>query len=145
MTSVGADVADVTSINFDLPGIAELIATRELRVPVFQRSYSWRRDEQVADFWSDLLRAFGGNGEYFLGTIVLAAEGDDSKRTVIDGQQRLATASLLLAAIRDELRARGNSKFEIVERDYLAKETLESEGKEPRLILNTDDDPFFAR
>lgn len=137
--------ADVTSIKFELPGIAELISTRELRVPVFQRSYSWRRDQQVADFWSDLERAFNTEGEYFLGTVVLAADNGGGRRVVIDGQQRLATTSLLLAAIRDELKARGNAKYKIVERDYLAKETLHSEGKDLRLILNTDDDPYFQQ
>lgn len=136
---------DLTSINFELPGIANLLATRELRVPVFQRSYSWRSEEQVADFWSDIERAFSASGEYFLGTVVLAVEDATGRRTVIDGQQRLATTSLLLAAIRDELRDRGNNKAEIVERDYLAKETLQSEGKDPRLILNTDDDPYFRQ
>lgn len=136
---------ETTSIVFSLPGIAELLGARELTVPVYQRSYSWRRDQQVADFWSDLGNAFGLPGEYFLGTIVLATEGKGGRRTVIDGQQRLATTSLLLAAIRDELKGRGHNKAAIVERDYLAKETLTSDGKDPRLILNTDDDPYFRR
>jgi hypothetical protein len=142
-TVTTANAADTTSIAFSLPGIAELLSTRELAVPVFQRSYSWRPGEQVGDFWADLSSAFGQLGEYFLGTVVLATEGSGGRRTIIDGQQRLATTSLLLAAIRDELDKRGHGKAEIVERDYLAKETLTSEGKDARLLLNTDDNPYF--
>ncbi|MFF0870151.1 DUF262 domain-containing protein [Nonomuraea sp. NPDC003560] len=140
-----AQVADASSINFSLPGIAKLLSEHELRVPVYQRSYSWQQDDQVADFWSDLERSFDSKGEYFLGTVVLAKEGDEGKRTIIDGQQRLATISLLLAAIRDELARRGSEKELIIQRDYLAKETLTSDGPEPRLELNPDDDEYFNK
>ncbi|XVQ86798.1 DUF262 domain-containing protein [Microbispora siamensis] len=140
-----AQVADASSINFSLPGIAKLLAEHELRVPVYQRSYSWQQDEQVTDFWSDLERSFGSGGEYFLGTVVLTKDGDEGKRTIIDGQQRLATVSLLLAAIRDEFSKLGSEKKGIIQRDYLAKETLTSDGPEPRLELNPDDDEYFNK
>ncbi|MEU7983924.1 DUF262 domain-containing protein [Streptosporangium canum] len=140
-----AQVSDASSINFSLPGIAKLLAEHELRVPVYQRSYSWQQDDQVADFWSDLERSFDSKGEYFLGTVVLANDGHEGKRTIIDGQQRLATVSLLLAAIRDEFSKRGSDKREIIQRDYLAKETLTSDGPEPRLELNPDDDEYFNK
>ena len=39
---------------------------------------------------------------YFLGTIVLTTAQDDAME-VIDGQQRLATTTILIAAIRDYL------------------------------------------
>lgn len=140
-----AQVSDASSINFSLPGIAKLLAEHELRVPVYQRSYSWQQDDQVADFWADLERSFDSKGEYFLGTVVLANDGDEGKKTIIDGQQRLATVSLLLAAIRDEFKRRGSDKQDIIQRDYLAKETLTSDGPEPRLELNPDDDEYFNR
>ncbi|MFD0900205.1 DUF262 domain-containing protein [Actinomadura sediminis] len=140
-----ARVSDASSINFSLPGIVKLLAEYELRVPVYQRSYSWQKDGQVADFWSDLERSFDSNGEYFLGTVVLAKDGDEGKRTIIDGQQRLATVSLLLAAIRDEFKKRGNDNQAVIQNDYLAKRTLTSDGPEPRLELNPDDDEYFNR
>ncbi|GIH97774.1 DUF262 domain-containing protein [Planobispora siamensis] len=138
---------DGTSIKFLLPGIAELLETRELSVPTYQRSYSWRAEEQVQDFWSDLSNAFKEHGEYFLGAVVLTTDvGGSDRRKVVDGQQRLATTSLLLAAIRDELRSCNlRRKAEIIERDYLAKETLESDGKEPRLTLNHSDNVYFRQ
>jgi len=140
-----APVTGASSISFSLPGIIKLLADYELRVPAYQRSYSWRRDEQVEDFWSDLERAFDSKGEYFLGTVVLAKDSEEGKRTVIDGQQRLATVSLLLAAIRDEFGKRGSEKREVVQNDYLAKRTLMSDGPEPRLELNPDDNEYFNK
>lgn len=139
-----ATKATSTSIKFQLVGVAELIEMQEMRVPIYQRSYRWRPDAEVAQYWSDLLHAFGETDEYFLGTVVLTTEGDGTRKTIIDGQQRIVTTSLLLAAIRDHLESRGNEKFSVIERDYLAKETLQSEGKDPRLILNPEDDSIFA-
>ncbi|MBC6456617.1 DUF262 domain-containing protein [Actinomadura sp. HBU206391] len=140
-----AQVADASSINFILPGIIKLLTDHELRVPVYQRSYSWQQDDQVEDFWSDLERSFDSKGEYFLGTVVLAKDGNEGKRTIIDGQQRLATVSLLLAAIRDEFANRGSDNQQVVQNDYLAKKTLTSDGPEPRLELNPDDDEYFNK
>ncbi|WEH16931.1 DUF262 domain-containing protein [Streptomyces sp. VNUA24] len=136
--------ATPTSIKFQLVGVAELIEMQEMRVPIYQRSYRWRPDAEVSQYWSDLRHAFGETDEYFLGTVVLTTEGDSARKTIIDGQQRIVTTSLLLAAIRDHLESRGNEKFSVIERDYLAKETLQSEGKDPRLILNPEDDSIFA-
>ncbi|MEU3074845.1 DUF262 domain-containing protein [Streptomyces laurentii] len=139
-----ATKATSTSIKFQLVGVAELIEMQEMRVPIYQRSYRWRPDAEVAQYWSDLLHAFGETDEYFLGTVVLTTEGDGTRKTIIDGQQRIVTTSLLLAAIRDHLESRGNEKFSVIERDYLAKETLQSEGKDPRLVLNPEDDAIFS-
>jgi hypothetical protein len=135
--------AAYTSIKFQLVGAAELIEMQEMRVPIYQRSYRWRPDTEVLQYWNDLLQAFGETDEYFLGTVVLTTEGDGARKTIIDGQQRIVTTSLLLAAIRDHLKKRGNEKYSVIERDYLAKETLHSDGKDPRLVLNPEDDSIF--
>ena len=72
-------------------------------VPEFQRSYAWSPDEVTElldDVYDDTARG-GASSTYFLGAIVLAG-GDPL--LVLDGQQRLATVSLLLAAIAERLR-----------------------------------------
>ncbi|MBB2742878.1 UNVERIFIED_ORG: hypothetical protein FHR35_002700 [Microbispora rosea subsp. rosea] len=135
--------SETSSIKFQLYGVSELLELRELRVPHYQRSYCWKVESEVTEYWDDLMRAFRSGDEYFLGTVVLSGESEDSRMTVIDGQQRLVTTSLLLAAIRDELKARGHRKHSVLERDYLLKETMESEGENPRLVLNAEDDPVF--
>jgi hypothetical protein len=132
-----------TAIKFTLLGVAELIEMQELGVPMYQRSYRWKPEEEVVAYWEDLTRAFKRGGEYFIGTVVITTEGVNVRKTIIDGQQRLVTTSLLIAAIRDELATLKNKKAEVIERDYLARETLHSEGKIPRLVLNPEDDSLF--
>ncbi|MGW2407204.1 DUF262 domain-containing protein [Streptomyces sp. NPDC001739] len=133
-----------TKIQFDLKGIAALLKSSDLRVPIYQRPYCWKGDEEVSDFWADVKSAFDDNAEYFLGTVVITSQGDSSRKMVIDGQQRLVTASLLLAAVRDEFHDRGEQKkSDTVRRFYLADEDLYADGIEPKLALNVEDDDAY--
>jgi len=81
---------------------------RQFVVPYFQRAYSWRR-HQWNTLFDDILElaALARPSTHFLGSMVLLAE--DASTTVqptlvIDGQQRIVTLSLFLAAIRDAVR-----------------------------------------
>jgi hypothetical protein len=132
------------SIDVDLDGIGHLLRDLSLAVPPFQRSYSWG-NAQVETFWLDLRSAqVRPDPEYFLGTIVLAP-GIDGRMTVIDGQQRLATATILLAAIRDAFAdAQDAERARVVQNDYLSTRSLRTSESEPRLLLNEDDHPFFV-
>src|SRR5512138_1848279 len=105
-------MADQMKVDFKDEGIAHLLADRNFRVPIHQRSYSWDV-EQIEDFWNDLNAAMReSETEYFMGTIVLTAPSKDKDRRegIIDGQQRLATTAILLACIRDELSRLGESQ-----------------------------------
>ncbi|MBI3971299.1 MAG: DUF262 domain-containing protein [Chloroflexi bacterium] len=138
---------DSGRIRFSLRGIATELKERLLAVPVYQRSYAWKSDE-VGEYWADLRSAFSENApEYFLGTIVLTKSTSASFRdTIIDGQQRLATTSILLAAIRDEFGNRGDSKrAEIVQHKYLSTSDLASAAEVARLTLNSEDAHFFEQ
>ena len=69
------------------------------RVPPFQRDYSWTEDEWD-DLWQDISALFEQDGEpvHYMGYLVL--QSSDSKHfDVIDGQQRLATLSVLILAL----------------------------------------------
>lgn len=66
-------------------------------IPRFQRPYSWEA-ENVEALWRDIMSS--RSAEYFLGSMIVYAEDGHTLR-IIDGQQRLTTLSLLLAAIRD--------------------------------------------
>ena len=72
------------------------------RIPRFQRPYSWDR-ENVADFWNDAVTS--DDLDYFIGGFVVY-RGSTATDTllVVDGQQRITTITLLLAALRDALR-----------------------------------------
>ena len=74
-------------------------------MPIFQRRYSW--DEEECDqLWEDIL-GVGQKEEtpsHFFGSIVSTVSTEDGNPRVpnirvIDGQQRLATLSLLLSAL----------------------------------------------
>lgn len=87
--------------------IGALLSTTNppIRVPEWQRNYSWTTSH-VEAFWNDLL-AFDErhpkesilNKGYFLGSIVLVNDG--ASHLLLDGQQRLTTATILLSVIRD--------------------------------------------
>lgn len=69
------------------------------KIPRFQRPYSWDQ-ENVDDFWSDAIA--NTEPDYFIGSFVLYPENATSDVSmVVDGQQRLTTATILLAAIRN--------------------------------------------
>ncbi len=87
-------------------GFLEFLSERsQFFVPIFQRRYSWEKTH-CEQLWNDILR-IGQNDDilsYFLGSIVYMKEGTAPIGTVprylvIDGQQRLATLSLLILAL----------------------------------------------
>jgi uncharacterized protein with ParB-like and HNH nuclease domain len=97
----------------DLPFTKIINGTTQFVIPVFQRDYTWERDPQCAQLWCDVLRAARNDGEagHFLGAIVYVPTSDAlagfTRYLLIDGQQRLTTLTLLLAALRDEIRDTG--------------------------------------
>ena len=73
-------------------------------VPSYQREYVWE-DEHVKDFFEDIHNEFSEDGQssdYFIGSIIVCEE-QHGLYEVIDGQQRITTAYILLCAIRDYL------------------------------------------
>ncbi len=82
-------------------------------IPIYQRNYSWTA-EQCRQLWSDLMRV--GRDEkvqaHFIGSIVYVERGLSSVTSqeallVIDGQQRLTTSTLLIAALAKHFETRG--------------------------------------
>ncbi|WP_426625219.1 DUF262 domain-containing protein [Leifsonia sp. McL0607] len=143
-------------LHYEALGIARLLRTRALAVPFYQRSYSWRTDnsasqdvdekQQVVDYWSDLQASFVNRTSYFLGTAVVARAGQDGRQLVIDGQQRLATTSLLIAAIRDKFFDEGEEAFAAsTQQEYLGKFDRRVGADQPVFILGVEDRDFYDR
>ena len=135
-----------STIDFKLDGIGRILTDRRLAVPIYQRSYAWE-DDQVTDFWNDLLSAFRSDPqEYFLGTVVLSREGNTDRDTIIDGQQRLATTTIAMAALRDLHTARGEHRRGSNLHDrYIGDYDDARDEDVPRLRLNADDDTYFEQ
>jgi hypothetical protein len=134
-SKIGLSISDV--------GIAKALSQWELAVPLNQRSYAWR-DDPVETLLHDLTTAFDSDQPiYFLGTIVLT-EGAKGVREVADGQQRLATISLFIAAIRDYLIELGDlDGAQQYQSEYLIKYDPPSGQHKAKLRLNVQDDTFF--
>src|SRR5882762_9339699 len=87
-----------TNIEVDKTTLGRALKSRRLVVPGFQRVYSWqlsRVKKLFGDFQAAMTR---GQDSYFLGMIAFQATNPPC---VIDGQQRLATTCIFLAAVRD--------------------------------------------
>lgn len=135
--------------------LGELLGRYERRpvvLPAFQRPYSWDK-AQVGAFWDDLLEFRGAyasapvTASYFLGSVVILKS--DSEIVVLDGQQRLATATIALAAMRDVARSlddangiEGANLARDIQRELLQKDTKPITYS---LTLGELDEDFFLK
>lgn len=69
-------------------------------IPEYQRAYSWEI-KQCDKLWQDLENFInsGGTDPYFFGTIIINCQDNDTKLSLIDGQQRTTTFILLCKAL----------------------------------------------
>jgi hypothetical protein len=118
------------------------------RIPDYQRPYSWT-PEEARDLLDDLLGFIEANPSnvpdmppYFLGSIVLI-KGESPASEVVDGQQRLTTLTLLLAAIRANVDPK--LKANITRRLYEQGDELTGTADQFRLTLRDRDREFFQQ
>jgi hypothetical protein len=128
-------------------GVGRVLHGHTLSVPLNQRSYAWE-ESHIRTLLEDFSRANDSdNKTYFLGTIVLTP-GSGGRLEVADGQQRLATTAILIAAIRDYLSA-GNPNEQEAARKYAQNFLLEFDENSgehlPKLRLNSVDNDFFVK
>jgi Protein of unknown function DUF262/Protein of unknown function (DUF1524) len=89
-----------------------LAAQQQYVIPIFQRFYSWGRTEWE-QLWSDIIELRDKPGKrHFMGALVFVPDRSPVTYSyptyqVIDGQQRMITLSLLLAALRNLCKERG--------------------------------------
>lgn len=135
-------MAFITGI--DHVGIGSILATHNLQVPIYQRPFSWEA-EQIEDLLNDVAAAVqSGDEEYFVGSLVLTTEKDKKRPSVVDGQQRLAAVTMVLAAIRDYFAMHDDpERASQIESRFLFTRDLRTQNLEPKLRLNLDDSEFF--
>lgn len=94
------------------------------RVPLFQRTYSWRKSNWETT-WNDIIETYEGgpDSRHFMGSIVTKSLPSTPEGVapylVIDGQQRLTTLSVMLAALRDSAQAQNPRLAQKIETLYL--------------------------
>ena len=94
-------------------------------VPVFQRPYCWER-EHCEQLWEDIL-AVGrrGEGRHFTGAIVWVQDGvmpasGVTPLLLVDGQQRIATVTLLLVALAEYAREHARAGLSFSQEELLS-------------------------
>lgn len=129
--------------------VHELLQTTNpaIIVPDWQRNYSWRQ-EHYATFWNDLVMFSDRSGEdikdeYFFGSVVLVS--GDENLLLLDGQQRLATSTILLSAIRNKLKTLDPDTSDYIQKTFLSFYDPMLKAVVHKLRLNVYDRTFFQR
>jgi len=127
-------------------------------IPIYQRTYSWT-ERECRQLWDDIVRT--GENEnisaHFVGSIVYIEKGlyhvtSQSPLLVIDGQQRLTTMALLIAALAKKLDGHPGDKKEPIDgfsprklRNYYLINPEEEGDRHYKLVLSkTDRDSLIA-
>ena len=131
----------------------------QFSIPIYQRTYSWT-EKECRQLWDDILHT--GEREdissHFVGAIVYITKSahqtvlSPSSLLVIDGQQRLTTLTLLVAALTNYLNSLPEAEREPIEgfspnklRSYYLINREEEGEKHYRLILTqTDKESLIA-
>ena len=124
-----------------------LYRSPQFAIPIYQRTYSWS-ERECRQLWNDILRAGHDVAipAHFIGSIVYIEEGEfqvakQSSLLVIDGQQRLTTAMLILEALArrlgDDEPIDGFSAEKL--RSYYLLNTLEKGESRFKLLLTRTD------
>lgn len=119
-------------------------------IPGYQRPYAWGKD-QAQELLDDLLGALAASpgplsnaAPYFLGSIVLIKGEASPEATVVDGQQRLTTLTLLLSAIRTTVQDTA-VQTGITKRIYEHGDVVSATKARYRLSLRERDRDFFRQ
>lgn len=109
-------------IDIDDLSLEDALGRNLYLIPEYQRPYSWGSDNLI-QFWDDLMQEPTSN--YFLGSVVVyKSRKGQGRLSVIDGQQRLTTATIFLSCLRrkfEELQESGlaNAVHRLIERTDL--------------------------
>ena len=128
--------------------ITELMegSKKQFHIPVYQRAYSWKQKD-CDTLFMDLLTVHDKHYKnHFFGSVVYMRKEDDY--TVIDGQQRITTVSLLLLAIRNYIRDKGLEKECGIHSDqifysYIIHQYEDDDSKRVRLCLIDSDQEAY--
>ena len=140
-------VLNTSTINYlDLIGNG-----KRYRVPSYQRDYSWS-EEQWEDLWNDLMDLrLAPEGRHYLGELVVEEQGD-REFLIIDGQQRLATLSVLALAVIAQLESiadegddpdANRERARELRNRFIGEKDPASLTESSRLYLNETDDAIY--
>lgn len=143
-----------TLLNTETVNLQELLSNgRIYEVPPYQRDYSWN-EEHWEDLWLDVQDLEPNREEqHYMGAVVFQ-KITDRKLQIIDGQQRLATLSILILAVIQELRGlveaniekeANEERIQLLMSQFLGFKDPASLKHSAKLILNENDRDFYQQ
>jgi uncharacterized protein with ParB-like and HNH nuclease domain len=118
--------------------IRTVFETGFYKIPRFQRPYSWDRGN-IEEFWTDIVAS--DVDAYFIGSMVFFKPKGKGEFRVVDGQQRLTTITIFLAALRDTIHEIGEKALATGIQNVIQRKDIDNE---LRFVLLTESSyPFF--
>jgi uncharacterized protein with ParB-like and HNH nuclease domain len=134
-------------MNSDTKSLGDIIfrnAKYRVKIPKYQRPYAWEL-QQIEEFWDDIVQT---NPTFFLGPVIVNIEHIKSKDPyieVVDGQQRLITATILSAVIRDVYISFGKKDLaSIIQGNFISYKDLDNIDRGFRLTTGLSTNEFFS-
>lgn len=112
--------------------VRDILGNSFYRIPRYQRPYSWT-PEQILEFWND---AVVHNADtHFIGSMVVFEDRSSGRFEIVDGQQRLTTITMMLAATRDAFEGEGFPNLASGIHRYIERPDL---ANTPQFVLDTE-------
>lgn len=142
---------EATDTNIDT-----LLKGQKFTIDYFQREYRWQ-EKHIKLLIEDLTNAFfksyqeghtgpevAGYQSYYLGPVVFSVDVKSGKKSIIDGQQRITSITLLLIYLSHRLAAAGNFSLSVKElifseRFFEKSFNMSDENREPCMKALLDD------
>jgi len=123
------------------------------KVPPFQRDYSWT-EENWEDLWEDILNITitRTNPPHYMGALIFKPGDNEDEWIIVDGQQRLATLTVVAVAgiafleklIENKIDEDNNrERVSLFSSKFIGEKDATSLFYRSKLHLNKNDDPFF--
>ncbi len=126
-----------------------LEGSKQFVVPLFQRTYSWKR-KNFERLWNDILETKDGKeSTHFFGSFVTMPLDSSASRVsrylIIDGQQRLVTTFIFLAALRDRMKELNPEyeKHDEIDESYLINKFHQKSESKYKVIPTQADRSYF--
>ena len=81
----------------------------QFTIPVYQRAYSWQRDNWIV-FLEDIKQQASRENPYSFGNLLLETITKDRQYDVVDGQQRLTTIVIFMRALYNVMKTKGTDQ-----------------------------------
>jgi len=138
---------DLEIVNYNTNSVEDILTRKGARYSVsfFQRDYSWGKDEWSALF-DDIVASLEEKRKHFFGFMTFFKPPSSSEEIqIIEGQQRLATVTILASVVRDLFIEHKNDDWKKVDDAYVKPQDIYSKESYEKLVLSDINGDFFKK